>query len=255
MGKDPAFLFYDGDAAKDVSHMNRLERGCYFDLIQAQRKFGGYTAEQARKILGKDFEECWDALELVLSCADGKYFIPWVADSVSKRKIYAEKQRKRIQDYWDDKKGIPRNNRGKTTDIPVEDENENAIEDTSIKRKEIPRNNHGSIADRHQEPKRDKKINKAFCNKIKSLGFCDEPFNTYGKGIFCGYCDKVLESITRRSVNAKNPIAYALSIIKNFRDTPEFKEFWEFVKNKPHEITELDNLFAKVADKLDGKEK
>lgn len=132
MPKDPAFLFYDGDAARDVSHMNRLERGAYFDLVQAQRKFGGYTTEQVRKILGKDFDEVWPAIELILTKdEEGKYFIEWVKNSIENRKEHAEKQRKRIQDYWDKKKlegkdsDIPRNNDGITTDIPLENENEN----------------------------------------------------------------------------------------------------------------------------------
>jgi len=132
MSKDPAFLFYDGDAARDVSHMNRLERGCYFDFIQAQRKFHGITIEQARKILGKDFETCWSALELILSKEKEFYFIEWVRESMEQRKKHAEKQRKRIQDYWDKKKGesyIPRNNDGKSVDLPlvIEDEIEDEI--------------------------------------------------------------------------------------------------------------------------------
>lgn len=141
MAKDPAFLFYDGDAARDVSHMNRLERGCYFDLIQAQRKFGGYTVEQARKILGKDFDSCWDALTLVLTQENGIFFIEWMRDSILKRKAYSEIQRERIQNYWDKKKKIPRYYRGNTTDIPLENEieNENVIKDKILL-------NHKSIA-------------------------------------------------------------------------------------------------------------
>ena len=130
--KDPAFLFYDGDAARDVSHMNRLERGAYFDLIQAQRKFGGLTVEQIRKVLGKDFDEVWPALELILYKTETeKFYIEWVQVSIENRKQFAERQRKRIQDYWDEKKNnndsnvIPRNNHGITTDIPLENENEN----------------------------------------------------------------------------------------------------------------------------------
>lgn len=139
MAKDPAFLFYDGDAARDVSHMTRLERGAYFDLIQAQRKFGGYTVEQARKILGKDFEDVWPSLELIL-CKDddGRYFIEWVSESIKNRKEHAEKQRARIQDYWDKKKKnyttvIPRNNDGITAVIPLESEIESEIENESKK--------------------------------------------------------------------------------------------------------------------------
>lgn len=135
MAKDPAFLFYDGDAARDVSHMNRLERGCYFDLIQAQRKFGGYTMEQARKILGKDFDSCWGALELILSVEDGVYFIEWVRVSILQRKEHAEIQRKRIQDYWDKKKKEEENRNipGNTVVLPLEDENENEIKIEDLK--------------------------------------------------------------------------------------------------------------------------
>ncbi|MZP67212.1 MAG: hypothetical protein GT597_13825 [Bacteroidales bacterium] len=117
--------------------MNRLERGCYFDLIQAQRKFHGFTVEQARKILGTDFESCWPAIEMILMRReDGIYYIEWLKLSEDKRAKNSERQRKRIQDYWDNKKQekpvsgntvvLPRNNHGITVDIPkIENENEN----------------------------------------------------------------------------------------------------------------------------------
>lgn len=134
MARDPAFLFYDGDASRDVSHMNRLERGCYFDLLQAQRKFGGYTAEQARKILGKDFDECWPALEMILSkTEDGIYFIEWVAESTKKRKKHSQIQSDRIKEYWRKKKEseeiepVPRLNHGISKPIPLENEIENIL--------------------------------------------------------------------------------------------------------------------------------
>jgi hypothetical protein len=111
--------------------MNRLERGCYFDFIQAQRKFHGITIEQVRKILGKDFETCWSALELILSKEKEFYFIEWVRESMEQRKKHAEQQRKRIQDYWDKKKQEieePRKFHGISVDIPLEEESENEDE-------------------------------------------------------------------------------------------------------------------------------
>jgi hypothetical protein len=61
-----------------------------------------------------------------------------VQNSIENRKEHAEKQRKRIQDYWDKKKReeqeevnsdtIPRNNHGITTVVPLENENENENE-------------------------------------------------------------------------------------------------------------------------------
>ena len=134
MSRDPAFLFYDGDAARDVSHMNRLERGAYFDFIQAQRKFGGVTVEQVRKIIGKDFDACWPSLEMVLTVVDGVYFIQWVKDSTEKRAKFAQIQKERIQTYWDKKHTpvIPRNNHGKSTDLPYANEIENEIENEDV---------------------------------------------------------------------------------------------------------------------------
>jgi len=157
MQRDPAFLYYDGDAARDVSHMNRLERGCYFDLIQAQRKFHGFTMEQARKILGMDFDSCWPAIEMILiQDADGKYYIEWLQHSEEKRAENSEKQRKRIKDYWDKKSNpdktvsgntvvLPRNNHGNTVDIPkieneieienIEDNKEKGVQGKGKKKK------------------------------------------------------------------------------------------------------------------------
>ena len=94
MSKDPAFLFYDGDAARDVSHMNRLERGCYFDLIQAQRKFGRLSINLIKKILGKDFETCWEGVKICLSYDNHMYYIIWLEDSTKKREKYSESRRK-----------------------------------------------------------------------------------------------------------------------------------------------------------------
>ena len=104
MSRDPAFLYYDGDAARDTSHMSRLERGCYFDIIQAQRKFNGVTLEQGRKILGKDFEKCWPQIELILQKEGDVFFIEWVRDAIEKRAKNSETQKRKIQDYWDRKK-------------------------------------------------------------------------------------------------------------------------------------------------------
>lgn len=90
MCKDRTFLFYDADAASDVSHLNRLERGCYFDIILAQKKFGRMTREQLRNVLGNDFDTCWKNLEMCLYCEDARYYIPWLEEAMAKRKAYCE---------------------------------------------------------------------------------------------------------------------------------------------------------------------
>lgn len=130
MSKDPAFLFYDGDAAKDVSHMNRLERGCYFDLIQAQRKFGRLSIDIIKKILGKEFETCWDSVKICLTYDNDMYFIEWLENSTIKRKEYSENRRKnRLSKNQQDTKNI-----SKTYVEHMENENEIVIEDKTKNR-------------------------------------------------------------------------------------------------------------------------
>jgi hypothetical protein len=101
MSKDPAFLWYDGDAARDVSHMNRLERGAYFDIVQGQRKFGPLSLDQIRKILGRDFETVWGAVEVILEKKEDRFFISWLQDSLLRRKIHCEQQKQRVIQRWE----------------------------------------------------------------------------------------------------------------------------------------------------------
>lgn len=121
MSKDPAFLFYPSDASLHTQFMNRLERGAYFDLVKSQRMFHGFTAVQLRKVLGRDYDEVWPALELVLKKDDdGLYYIDWVRESLEKRANYSKKQSERVSKRW--------NNDGNTAVLPQrENENENEI--------------------------------------------------------------------------------------------------------------------------------
>lgn len=130
MAKDPAFLFYPGDASEDTQFMNRLERGCYFDLLKAQKKFIRFSLDQIKKVLGKDFDPCWPSIEMVLSkeedmnniSSDGfLYFIGWVEDSIDKRKKFSESRsnnRRSVKEV---------NNISKSHDNDMVIENENVI--------------------------------------------------------------------------------------------------------------------------------
>jgi hypothetical protein len=90
--EDFCFNFYDGDAARDASHMNRTERGGYYDMIMAQRKFGWLTIDHVKKVLGKDFDEIWPAIELIM-IKDGDFFyIEWVETSLQKMRTHSGHQ-------------------------------------------------------------------------------------------------------------------------------------------------------------------
>ena len=89
MPKDPAFLFYPGDASEDTQFMSRLERGCYFDILKAQKKFERFTLDQLKRVLGSDFETCWPSIKVVLTTDDNYYWIEWLRESIEKRKAYS----------------------------------------------------------------------------------------------------------------------------------------------------------------------
>jgi hypothetical protein len=135
MGKDPAFLFYPGDAAEDVSHMNRLERGCYFDLIQAQKKFGPLPLSTIQKVLGKDFDSCWESIKMCLTYEKDMYFISWLQDSIEKRKNYSASRAKNREGSKQAK-----NKETESTYVEhMENGDGNRIEDLKNKKEPIPK--------------------------------------------------------------------------------------------------------------------
>lgn len=116
--EDFCFTYYDGDAARDTTHMNRLERGAYHDIILCQRKFGRLTKDQIRKVLGKDFEECWPAIELILKTDGEKFFIEWLDKSIDKMRKHSTKQKENItKRYQTSTTHIPK----EEMEIPLED--------------------------------------------------------------------------------------------------------------------------------------
>lgn len=139
--EDFCFTYYDGDAARDKAHMTRLCRGGYDDLISMQRKVGHMDLDVIKMVLSSDFDACWKSLQFILKQDnEGKYFIEWVDKSIEKMKINAQKNKKKIDEYWQGVKDgtILRNNKSiqqykkkDTNVIPLENENEdeNGIED------------------------------------------------------------------------------------------------------------------------------
>lgn len=117
--EDFCFTYYDGDAARDMAHMTRLERGCYTDVIISIRKFGHITIDQIKKILSRDYEECFPAIELILKKdQEGKYFIEWLENSLEKSKKHSKKQR---DNRFGKTKPQPNDNQTTVLVAPLED--------------------------------------------------------------------------------------------------------------------------------------
>jgi hypothetical protein len=91
--EDFCFTYYDGDAARDMAHMNRLERGGYGDIIVSQRKFGRLSLAFIKKTLGSDFDLIWEAIRVILKTdVEGNYYIEWLENSIQKMKRQSVKQ-------------------------------------------------------------------------------------------------------------------------------------------------------------------
>lgn len=131
--EDFCYTYYDGDAARDKAHMNRLERGAYDDVISAQRKRGRLSVDDLKRVLGSDFEACFPSLEWVLlKDGEGKYYIEWVEKSIEKMRRHSEKQKENAKSRWEKEKlgnpkGMPPHKNGINSALPLENGNEDGI--------------------------------------------------------------------------------------------------------------------------------
>lgn len=118
---DFCFHFYDGDATRDMAHMNRLERGAYMDVLVQQRQRGHLTKDDLKKFLSKDFDLVWGALEWVLKKdAAGKFYIEWLDVSEQRAKTHSKLQKDRRSGKT---KQQPQQQSGNQTVLPEGDGN------------------------------------------------------------------------------------------------------------------------------------
>ena len=116
---DFCFTFYDGDATRDMAHMNRLERGAYMDIIIQQRQRGHLSLDDIKKILSRDFDSVWGAIEWVMKIdTGGKYFVEWLDVSIEKAKAASKKQKENVENrYQTSTKPLPNYSKN----LPLED--------------------------------------------------------------------------------------------------------------------------------------
>ena len=134
--KDPAVLWYYQDFLVGTEFMTDEEVGKYTRILCHQADKGHLTKTQILSICKTNEIPGIIAEKLVID-EEGNYYQNRMQIEKDKRKNNSEKQRKRIQDYWDEKN---KNNEydGNTTELPnngntLENENEN---ENIIKKKE-----------------------------------------------------------------------------------------------------------------------
>ena len=94
MPNDPAFLFYPGDYLRDTQMLSEKTQVAY-DRIMCEHMRNICISQKQHKFLTKRLnEDELDELNMVIVKVNGGYQIPWVAESISKRKAYSESRRK-----------------------------------------------------------------------------------------------------------------------------------------------------------------
>ena len=94
MSKDPAFLFYPGDYLRDTQVLSEESHVAY-DRIMCEHMRNICISQQRLKFFIKrlDHDQQEEIMSVLEESADG-FQIPWVAESITKRKAYSESRRK-----------------------------------------------------------------------------------------------------------------------------------------------------------------
>lgn len=131
MSKDPAFLFYPGDYLRDTQCLSEKAQVAYDRIMCEHMRNICLRQEQLNFFTKKLNDDEKAELLFLLQEEKGCFFIPWIRESIIKRREYSESRRKnRIKDMKTYVKDM------KTYDEHMEIENEIEIENINKKEKE-----------------------------------------------------------------------------------------------------------------------
>lgn len=124
MANDPAFLFYPGDYLRDTQCLSETVQVAYDRIICEHMRNICITQAQLNFFTKRFTEEQKSELMMVVKPTKGGFHIPWVSESIVKRREYSESRRKNRKGKEKDMSNI-----SKTYDSHMEIENEIVIED------------------------------------------------------------------------------------------------------------------------------
>lgn len=128
MSKDPAFLFYPGDYLRDTQCLSEKVQVAY-DRIMCEHMRNICISKKQLKFFTKNLnEDEYEELQMVLRLEDGTYKIPWVVESIIKRRAYSDSRRKNRSGKKD--------KTCKTYVSHMENENENEDKDKDVDKNE-----------------------------------------------------------------------------------------------------------------------
>jgi len=93
MAKDPAFLFYPGDYLRDTQCLSEHVQVAYDRIICEHMRNICIRQDQLNFFTKRFTEEQKNELMMVLEKKDDGFCIPWVAESICKRRDYSQSRR------------------------------------------------------------------------------------------------------------------------------------------------------------------
>jgi len=93
MAKDPAFLFYPGDYLRDTQNLGEAAQVAY-DRIMCEHMRNICISQKQLNFFTKRMNDDEKAeLMFVVEECEGGFHIPWVSESINKRRAYSESRR------------------------------------------------------------------------------------------------------------------------------------------------------------------
>ena len=122
MAKDPAFLFYPGDYLRDTQNLGEAAQVAYDRIMCEHMRNICITQQQLNFFTKRMSDDEKDELMFVIEECEGGFHIPWVSESITKRRAYSESRR-------NNRKGKKKKNTSKTYVKHMENEIENENKD------------------------------------------------------------------------------------------------------------------------------
>lgn len=136
MANDPAFLFYPGDYLRDTQCLSEAAQVAYDRIMCEHMRNICISQAQLDFFTKRLTSDQKDELKMILRPHENGFCIPWVVDSITKRREYSESRRKNRSSKK--KNNDPEQpNTSSSYVLHMDNENEIAIENGLIKKESV----------------------------------------------------------------------------------------------------------------------
>ncbi len=119
MAKDFAFLFYVNDWAGGTQWLTRLQRGGYLDLLLHQVNNTSFSLDDAKKILGSDFDLIWPSIKEKFLGDENNLYSRKMREVLEARSNFTQSRRENRLGKTKNKKANPEKREPQTTSVSI----------------------------------------------------------------------------------------------------------------------------------------